>query len=273
MYQKVRAMAILQKIRGFALPSDPKTKLQHLLNISAIIVGYFYVWTFQDFLRIQVAFIDLTTLLRLPIITLIIFPLVKYGYIKQDWLQRGRPKLKSVRFFQLQFPSLYIKERCNRCVEAPQTCKNYISPESRDHTSFWLNKIFPIIKSRQEEDAARTFEKGYTCKLIFGLEVVLLFFVIVSVLTAAWKPVLDLILHKPLVVSVGPLQIIFVLVCLGITGLLRTLHSPDLKSPTGCWHAWREVNDALKLWMRTNDPTLVDLVCHAGSNNKSFVQK
>lgn len=266
-------MAIPQKIRNIALPLDPKARLQRLLNVSAIIVGYFYLWTFQEFLRIHVAFIDLTTLLRLPIISIIIFPLVKYGYIKQDWLQRGRPNLKSVRFFQLQFPSLYIKERCNRCVETPQTCRNYITPDSRDHTSYWLNHIFPIVKRDRKEEAARTFEKGYTCKLIFGLQVVLLFFVIVSVLTVAWKPLLDLVLRKPVVVSVLPLQIIFILLCLGITGLLRALHSPNLKSPTGCWHAWREVNDALKLWMRNNEPTLVDLVCHAGGNNKSFVRK
>jgi hypothetical protein len=131
MYRKLSSMATSQKIRDLALPSDPKARLQRLLNISAIIVGYFYVWTFQDFLRIQVAFVDLTTLLRLPIITIIIFPLVKYGYIEQDWLQRGRPNLKSVRFFQLQFPSFYIKERCNRCVETPHTCRNYITGFSR----------------------------------------------------------------------------------------------------------------------------------------------
>jgi hypothetical protein len=155
-------MAIAQKIRNVALPSDPKARLQRLLNISAIIVGYFYVWTFQDFLRIHVAFIDLTTLLRLPIITIIVFPLVKSGYIKQDWLQRGRPSLKSVSFFQLQFPSLYIKERCNGCVESAQTCRNYITADSRDHTSYWLNQIFPIIKRDHKDEAARTFEKGYT---------------------------------------------------------------------------------------------------------------
>lgn len=174
----------MHTIQDLALPPSPKARLQRLLNVSAIVIGYFYVWTFQEFLRVQVAFIDVSTLLRLPIITLVVFPLVKYAYVKQDWLQRGQPHLKSVLFFQAQFPSLYIRDRCARCVETIQTCRNFIGPQSRDHNSYWLDHIFPIIKKDQKEQATRTFERGYTCKLVFGLQVVLLIF-----LEAISKPV------------------------------------------------------------------------------------
>lgn len=266
-------MAVTEKIKDFVSPADPKEKLERLLGILAIVVGYFYVWTFQEFLKIQVAFIDLSSLLRLPIITIVVFPLVKYGYVKQDWLQYGQPKFKSVRFFQLQFPSLYIRERCGRCIETLQTCRNFIKPESTDHTSYWLDYIFPMVKKDQKEQASRTFERGYTCKLIFGLQVVLLFFVILSVLTLASKPALDLIMRRPVTVSVSPIQVIFILVCLGAAAVLRLLHRPDIASPTGCWHAWREINDAHKLWMRNNEPMLIEAVCHAGGNTASFVQR
>lgn len=266
-------MSAMQKIQDLALPPDPKARLQRLLNVSAIVIGYFYIWTFQEFLRIQVAFIDVSTLLRLPIITLVVFPLVKYAYVKQDWLQRGRPNLKSVQLFQAQFPSLYIRERCARCVETPQTCKNFIGPESRDHNSYWLDSIFPIIKKNQNEQASRTFERGYTCKLVFGLQVILLTFIVIAIATIGWKPCLDLIMRRPAPVLFAPKHIIFILLCILVAGLLRALNSPDINSPTGCWHAWREINDAHKLWMRNNEPTLVNVVCHAGGNTKSFVPR
>jgi hypothetical protein len=266
-------MTVKQKIHATVLPTSPKAKLQRLLNISAIVVGYFYVWTFQEFLKIHVAFIDVSSLLRLPIISLVVFPLVKYGYVKQDWLQRGRPNLRSVRFFQAQFPSLYIKARCARCVETAQTCKNFISPQSRDHNSYWLDSIFPVIKAKQKEQASRTFERGYICKLVFGLQVVLVTFIVISLLTVASRPVLDLIRRRPVSISVTPSQLIFILLCVLVAGLLRLLNSPNLNSPTGCWHAWREINDAHKLWMRNNEPILVNAICHAGGNNKTFVER
>jgi hypothetical protein len=248
-------------------------RLQRLLNVSAIVIGYFYVWTFQELLKISVAFIDISTLLRLPIIAIVVYPLVKYGYVKQDWLQRGRPTLKSVRFFQAQFPSLYIRDRCARCVETAQTCGNFIGPESRAHNSYWLDEIFPIIKKGQKEQASRTFERGYTCKLIFGLQVVLVIFIAISIATIAWKPAFELTMRRPVSVLFAPKHVIFIILCILVAGLLRALNSPDTNSPTGCWHAWREINDAHKLWMRNNEPILVNAVCHAGGNNKSFAQR
>jgi hypothetical protein len=266
-------MAVMQKLQEFVFPTGPKQKLQRLLNVSAIVVGYFYVWTFQEFLGIKVAFIDVSTLLRLPIIAIVVYPLVKYAYVKQDWLQRGRPNIASVRFFQLQFPSLYIRDRCARCVETVQTCRNFIGPESRQHNSYWLDYIFPIVKKNQPEQASRTFERGYICKLIFGLQAVLILFIFIAIATVGWRPVLHLIMRWPVTFSIAPKQIIFVLLCVLVAGLLRALNSPSMNSPTGCWHAWREINDAHKLWMKNNETTLVNAVCHAGGNNKSFVQR
>lgn len=263
----------MQTIQDLALPTDPKARLERLLNISAIVIGYFYVWTFQEYLRIHVAFIDISTLLRLPIITLVVFPLVKYAYVKQDWLQRGRPNLESVRFFQAQFPSLYIRDRCARCVETPETCTNFIGPQSRDHNSYWLDSIFPIIKRNQKAQALRTFERGYTCKLVFGLEMVLVAFIVISIATIGWEPFLHLIQRHPIAVRFAPRHVIFILLCILVLGFLRALNSPDMTRPTGCWHAWREINDAHKLWMRNNEPTLVNNICHAGGNKKSFVQR
>ena len=259
--------------RNTSRPSSPKEKLERLLTISAIVVGYLYVWTFQENLGIQVAFISVSNLLRVPIIAIVVYPLVRYAYVQQDWLQFGRPKLKSVRFFQAQFPSLYIRDRCGKCAETAQTCRNFIAADSTDHNSYWLDHIFPLIKKDQPEQASRTFQRGYICKLVFGLEFVLLVFMIISVVTLASKPVLDLIARRPVSVPITPKQAVFVLACAFIAGLIRALHSPDAKSPTGCWKAWQEINDAHKLWMRNNESILLDVVCHAGGNAKAFAQR
>ncbi|MGA3178368.1 MAG: hypothetical protein ABSE19_13610 [Candidatus Acidiferrum sp.] len=266
-------MGVTQQLKEFAFPASPRGKLQRLLTVSATIVGYFYVWVYQDYLGLRVPLVDVSTLLRLPIIAIVVIPLVFYAYVNPDWLQTGRPKLKSVRFFQAQFPSLYVRDRCGRCAETEKTCKNFIGPASADYTSYWLDGIFPMIKKGNKAQADRTFERGYSCKLIFGLEVVLLFFVVLSLLTIGSKPLVNFVIRRPAPFSLDPKQVIFVVVCLFIPFLMRALNSPDMDSPTGYWHAWREINNAHKLWMKNNEPTLVKVVCHAGGNNTSFSQR
>jgi hypothetical protein len=264
-------MDLTRSAKSALWPAEPKRRLERLLIVSSVVLGYFYVWAFQEYLKINVKFIDVSTLLRLPIISIIVIPLMLYLYVKPDWLQRGRPKFKSVRFFQAQFPSLYIKQRCGRCNETAQTCRNFIGPESRDHNSYWLSQIWrPIIKRKYKEQFERTFEKGYTCKLVFGLQVAFVFFAAVSILTIICKPVLDLLMRRPFVVFYLPKHLIFVGVCVLVAFIISALNRPDMSSPTGCWHAWREVNDTHRLWLRNNEPVLVDVVCHAGGNDRSF---
>jgi hypothetical protein len=271
LYQSVKFMEFKKSAQKIVWPAEPKARLERLLSVSSIVLGYFYVWTFQEYLKINVKFIDVSTLLRLPIISIIVIPLTLYLYVKPDWLQRGRPHFKSVRFFQAQFPSLYIKQRCGKCSETAQTCRNFIGPESREHNSYWLDHIWrPIIKKKYKEQFDRTFEKGYTCKLLFGLQIALVFFAIVAVVTMISKPILDLLMRRPIVYFYMPKHLIFVGVCVFVAILISLLNRPDMTAPTGCWHAWREINDAHKLWLRNNEPILVELVCHAGGNDRSF---
>src|SRR3990172_8163490 len=61
-----------------------KRKLELLLGLSALTAGYLYVWVYQSFLGLTVKFVDLQTLLSLPIIALVVFPLVYYLWVRPD---------------------------------------------------------------------------------------------------------------------------------------------------------------------------------------------
>jgi hypothetical protein len=248
-----------------------KARLEILLGLSTFAAAYLYVWVYQDFLGIRVAFVDFSALLRVSIISTVVFPLVHYLYVKPDPLQWANWKFRSVRFYQLQFPSLYIRDRCQRCLETVATCRNFMGPDSRDHTTYWFDGIWrPIIATGFRGNFERTFERGYTCKLVFGVQLAMVFFSALALITMSWKPLYRWVVQKPVFPSFESPHFLFVLVCFGMILLIRSLNTPDPGNPSGCWKAWREVNDGHKLWLRNNDNVLVDVVCHAGGNTKVF---
>ena len=78
---------------------------------------------------------------KTPLFSLVVYPCVFYAFVKPDPLQRSHSRLQPIRFFQAQFPSLYLKKRCAGCLER-DLCPNFIGPSSSAHTAYWLTSIF-----------------------------------------------------------------------------------------------------------------------------------
>ena len=165
---------------------DPRNRLTQLLVLSIVVTVYFYVYFYQNIFHIQVPLIGINTLIEMPIMVLVVIPLVKYLIVKPDPLQRSPSQRRPIRFFQNEFPSRYILERCQRCVEDENSCSNYIKAESYAHIRYWFNDIFHGAIEREDPKSVRdTFEKGYTCKLLYYLSWVLGIFCGLAIVTVA----------------------------------------------------------------------------------------
>ena len=99
----------------------------------------------------------------LDLIATVIIPLIRYLIIRPDPLQRSPSKTKHIAFFQNEFPSAYILERCQRCHDNEEICENFITEESKTHIRIWMHEIFhgPIEKENPSI-VNETYEKGYT---------------------------------------------------------------------------------------------------------------
>lgn len=125
-------ISVFKELKSKAI-EEPKTRLEWLLILCALIIGYFYIYAYQNILHIEVEFISLQTLIQIPIISIIVIPLIRYLFVKPDPLQRSPSKRRANRFFQNEFPSKYILERCQRCIEDEKSRPNYIKVQSYDH--------------------------------------------------------------------------------------------------------------------------------------------
>lgn len=252
---------------------EPKKRLESLLVLSAFVVGYFYIYIYQNMLHIEVKLVDLQTLIQMPLIALVIFPLIRYLIIKPDPLQRSPSQRKSIRFFQNEFPSKYLLERCKKCREDENSCRNYIKPESYTHVRYWFHDIFHgEIEKENPQMVKDTFEKGYTCKLVCYLSWILSFFVALAIGTVVFYHVY-LYASGKFTVDLTALQILFPLVSGSIIILIRTLNRADASRPSGCWQAWREVNRMHVSWLISHEDFLVNLICRAGGEAKKFREK
>lgn len=252
---------------------EPMRRLELLLILCTLIISYFYIYVYQNILNIKVDPIDLQTLIQIPVIAIIVIPLIRYLVVKPDPLQRSHSKRQTIRFFQNEFPSRYILERCQRCIEDEHSCPNYIKAESYDHIRYWFYNIFH--GSIEAEDPRRikdTFEKGYTCKLLYYLTWVLGIALAIALMTILYHH-LYLFIKEGWTVSITALQIIFPIVCSLLIILIKIMNNPNEKSPTGCWHAWREINRMHVSWLKDHDDLLVDLICHKNKGTKNFKEK
>lgn len=273
-FKKIRQliMAQTEKVKNKSI-EEPKKKLETLLVLSAFVIGYFYIYIYQNMLHIEVKLIDLQTLIQMPIIALVILPLIHYLIIKPDPLQRSPSQRKSIRFFQNEFPSKYLLERCKKCREDEHSCRNYIKPESYTHVRYWFNDIFHgEIERENPRIVEDTFEKGYTCKLLYYLSWILSFLVALAIGTVVFHHVY-LYIFDEFRVNVTALQILFPLVSGGIIILIKILNRADASRPSGCWQAWREVNRMNVSWLRSHEDSLVSLICHDGGETKEFTEK
>lgn len=265
-------MTQTEKVKDKSI-EEPKKRLETLLVLSAFVIGYFYIYIYQNMLHIEVKLIDLQTLIQMPLMALVIFPLIRYLIIKPDPLQRSPSQRKSIRFFQNEFPSKYLLERCKKCREDEHSCRNYIKPESYAHVRYWFNDIFHgEIERENPRIVENTFEKGYTCKLVCYLSWILSFFVALAIGTVVFHHVY-LYIFDEFGVNVTALQILFPLVSGGIIILIKILNRADESRPSGCWQAWREVNRMNVSWLRSHEDSLVSLICHDGGETKEFTEK
>lgn len=86
----------IERFTGYI--TDPKRKLERLLELSTIFISYIFIFVYQNVFHIQVKLIDFETLIKLPIIALVVMPLVHYLIVKQDALQLSPSKKKAIRF-------------------------------------------------------------------------------------------------------------------------------------------------------------------------------
>ena len=248
----------------------PKKKLERLIVISSFIIGYLYIYIYQTLLHIKVKFIEFRTLIQMPLITLLIFPLILYLYVKSDPLQRKPSQRKPIKFFQNEFPSKYILKRCERCIEDEKSCPNYIKAESYDHIKYWFHDIFHgAIENENPQIVKDTFEKGYICKLVYYFSWTLFFFSVLGILTIVFHH-FYLYIFDEFKFQLSASQIFFPLALIVIVILIKSLNKADEKSPSGCWQAWREINRINVSWLRSHEDFLVQLICRSGLGTKRF---
>lgn len=250
---------------------DPKAKLTLLLDIVALLAGYYFVYIYQNMLGLNIPFVSYETLIAMPVISAVVIPLTHYLLIASDTLQRSPRKERSIRFFQSEFPSNYLLRRCERCVESPESCANYITEDSKAHVSYWFDDIFHgPIEEENPETVQVTFEKGYTCKLIYYVTRILWLFVALSV-------IVTVVHHLRVGFSAGrfqyeltPLQLLSPLFCILVIALVMFLNQPNPDAPSGCWQAWQEINRMHVHWMRQHEDHLVNLICRANGQDRRF---
>lgn len=252
---------------------EPKKRLERLIAFVALLVAYFYIYVYQNMLHIEVELVSFQTLIQMPLVAFVIIPLIHYFIIKPDPLQRSPSQRKAIRFFQSEFPSKHILERCERCREDENSCPNYIKAESYAHIRYWFHDIFHgEIEKKDPSRIKDTFDKGYNCKLLYYSSWILGVFSVLAIVTIAIHHAY-LYFFKEFKFDLTPLQVFFPLVCVGIIILIKKLNKPDESKPSGAWHAWREVNRIHVSWLKSHEGLLVNLICEESGGTKRFVER
>lgn len=251
---------------------DPRKKLDQLLVLSTLVIAYFYLYIYQNMWNLEFELIEFGTLIKMPIMAVVIIPLIHYLVVKPDPLQRSSSQKKAIRFFQNEFPSKYILDRCQRCIEDENSCPNYIKQESFAHVRYWFSIFHGPVEQEIPGTVKETYEKGYTCKLAYYLKWILTIFIGLSIATIILYHVY-LLLFDEFNPQISALQLLFPIACVGIVIIIKVLNKPDEVEPSGCWHAWRQINRIHVSWLRTHEEFLVDTICHIGGGTKRYRAK
>jgi len=208
------------------------------------------------------------------LLSLALISFAYYVIVKWDPLEKSSRDWKSVRFYQRQFPSLYIRDRCQvRCAETKETCRNYIKPGRLDHTYYWFRILHGQRKRDDPEEFRRTFECGSHCKFVFGMQATLGFLLalglVVMLLRVAYWRLMGGYESYP----VDRWEMVFAVGCFVAIAVIRGMHKPDEMEPEGCWRGWRDTNQRHMLWLRQHEDALVDEICNAGGNTTRFRAK
>lgn len=157
-------------------------------------------------------------------------------------------------FFQSQFIDAYIAKKFG--IDAAKA------------RLVWFRALDRL---KDEGFVRRTYQYGYTCRLIYYVKRVAKYFVLLSVLTIlAESSYRFFVVPNP---GVGTLRHFFDAVRLesnllgkavylthiiGLWGFLGFGNSADSKKPTGVWRRWVEINDRNRAWVDSL-PSLADL--------------
>lgn len=252
---------------------DPRKRVEQLLVLITVAIAYFYLYVYQSILHVDIRLIDLRNLIRIPMVALVIIPAIYLVFVKADPLQRSPSKRKPIRFFQNEFPSNYILLRCEKCIENENSCPNYINAESYAHRRYWFRNIFHgPIEDEDPRIVKDTFEKGYTCKLVYYLSWILIMFFALTIITILVHHII-LWVTDSLILDLKALQLFFPIICISIVILLKIMHRANEYHPTGCWQAWREINRFHVSWLKSNEDLLANLICKSGGGSKQFIEK
>jgi len=210
----------------------------------------------------------------------------------RDAIQYSRGWIEEADYFQLQFPSGHLLDRCRKC-DRESTCPNRLTNENYVTTWFYFfNEHIP------EYVRNIVLTTGYLCRLSFYVHLFSLFFLCVGVLcvpvayaihsVSFWTflyPGVMLLLaeatyltnnvgtkgdrwHMLAARALNPNRLRIV------AGLMLGLLEPQRKtmsvraSPVqvdakGLWRRWKTYNDVEIRWMELNEPLLADKVCKA----------
>lgn len=208
----------------------------------------------------------------------------------RDVLQYGRGWLKEADFFQSQFPSRYLLDRCEKC-KVKTSCPNPLSESNYITTWFYFfNEHIPnYLRSI-------ILTTGYLCRIAFYTHLFSLFFFYIGLLypltsflkgdfsfgTFTYSGILLIILEAVFLSnSIGKkgekwyslffraLDPTRLRITTGlILGFLnrRSRHAESKESEAdidarGLWPRWQRYNEVQVRWMEINEPLLTEKVC------------
>lgn len=221
---------------------SPKNLLKITSSILFCLMGFFLLhWFLIPFDLTKLDIHEMNTLVEshaLALLILLIMPLL----FAADPLQfADSNKDQDAKFFQEQLPSRYLMQK--------------FSLDKKRAESYWFgifNK-WADTSHPQHERHERTFEVGFTCRLIYFLKL--------------WLPRFGLFAAMALLVNASiprlqdnvPYEILYIAV-IGVTFFwILTTHRPNISNPTGVWNRWEQINYLHKVWIDDNAPTLQDL--------------
>jgi hypothetical protein len=253
---------------------DPRKRLERILALCGLLLGYYFAYFFQNALHFPIRLVDMDSLVKMGLVTAIIIPLIHYVFVKRDPLQRSPSKTGAIAFFQREFPSKYLLLRCEQCVEDESSCSSFLKPDEATHGRLWFREIFHGVLEKSYPGVGReTFKKGYACKLLYGLTGLFTFFGTLAALLLIGHNIWRYSFLGASTIDVSAEQVFFLSVCVVVAVYIRLAHRANIEAPSGCWHAWREINRQHISWMRDNEPILNQLVCQRSGSTKTYRPK